>query len=100
LRAVDELEGMIRIGARKRAQVMGYRVEIPVGPIPDRRQNAVGVEIERVSAATELGRKQRDPFPEAAPADVGLRVDQRPFDVLALRVGVASAGVPGTLIGS
>jgi hypothetical protein len=39
-------------------------------------------------------------FPEAAPADVGLRVDQRSFDVLALRLGVASAGVPGALIGS
>src|SRR5215469_16219668 len=78
--------------------MMRDRVVVPVGPVPDRSQHTIGVEIERIGAAAELGRQQRDPFAEAASADVGLGVDQFTDNVVALGFGISGAGVLSALI--
>src|SRR6516165_9729309 len=74
-------------------------IVVAVGPIPDRCQHAVRVEVERVGAAAELGRKQRNPFAQPAPADVGLGIDQFTRDVVALRFRISAAGMLGALLG-
>ena len=65
--------------------MMADRAVVAVVPVPDRGQHAVGVEIEGVGPAAQLGRQQRDPLPEAASLDVGLAVDDLANDVLLLR---------------
>ena len=84
LRRVYEFESLIGIGAREGAKMVADRAVVTVGPVPDRSQHPVGIEIERIGAAAELGRQQRDPVAEAASLDVGPAVDDLADDMLLL----------------
>ena len=91
LRRVDELEAVQRIGAREGAEMVADRIVVAVVPVPDRGQHAVRVEIDRIGAAAQLRRQQRDPVAEALPADIGPAVHDLAHD--ARRLGVVGAGM-------
>src|SRR5215831_6434589 len=62
LGAVDPLETLRWISARKGAEVMRNRVEIAIGPKGDPGQAAAGIEVDRVGAAAHLGGQQQHPI--------------------------------------
>ena len=95
--AVDPLEALRWIGARKSAQVMRDRVEVAVGPEGDPGEAAAGIEVYCVGAAAELGRQQKNPIAKASAAEIRLGVDQLALDIVALGFRVGIAGMPGAV---
>jgi hypothetical protein len=85
LRAIDELEPIVGVGARKRAEMMRDRVVVAIVPVPNRCEHPVGVEVERVATAAEFRRQKGDPFAEAAAADIGFGIDEFAADRVTLR---------------
>ena len=96
---VDELEAVQGIGAGEGAEMVADRIVVAVVPVPDRAQHAVGVEVDGIGAAAQLGRQQGDPVAETLAADIGAAVDDLAHDVVALRLGVVGAGMAHAVVG-
>ena len=79
--------------------MVGDRVVVAVVPVPDRGENPIRIEIERIGAAAHLGRQHRDPVAQALPPHIRPGVDELPGDVVALCFGVVGAGMAKALIG-
>ena len=72
---------------------MGNRVVIALRPKADPGQASAGIEIDRINAATHLGRHQQNPIAKASAADIGPGIDQFALDIMTLGFGVGVAGV-------